>query len=170
MSDNGEEPQERRNPMKTETNTQKTNRRFGSVRELLTRPEDVAVRAQLDELSAQTRIVQELTLMRTRAGLTQAQLAEKMGCTQGHISKIESSFDANLTIGIVQAYARATFSELEVRFRKPSKQVFRVTSHRTVVFHDGRTVARAAGKTGVRARVSARKPKRNTAKRRAVSV
>jgi transcriptional regulator with XRE-family HTH domain len=156
--------------MKTQTHTQKTIRRFGSVRELLARPEDEAVRDQLDALTAQTRLVQELILMRTRAGLTQAQLAAKMGCTQGRISKIESSLDADLTIGIAQAYARATFSDVELRFRKPSKQIARARAQALVVSQKPRTAVRPTGKTGLRARASARKPSRKSAQRKAVSV
>jgi transcriptional regulator with XRE-family HTH domain len=156
--------------MKTQANKQSTPRRFGSVRELLASPEDQAVRDRLDQLSAQTRLVQELTLMRTRAGLTQAQLAAKMGCTQGRISKIESSLDADLTIGIVQAYARATCSEVELRFRKPSKQIARAGAQAPVGSQKPRTAVRAAGKTGLRARASARKPGRKSAQRKAVSV
>lgn len=155
--------------MKKQAHTKKTNRRFGSVRELLARPEDEAVRDQLDALTAQTRLVQELTLMRTLAGLTQAQLAAKMGCTQGRISKIESSLDADLTIGIVQAYARATFSDVELRFRKPSKQIARAGAQAPVVSQKPRTAVRAATKTGLRARAGARKPRRTDSRRKAVS-
>ncbi|MEY5026624.1 MAG: hypothetical protein RLZZ244_2152 [Verrucomicrobiota bacterium] len=156
--------------MKTHNNTQNTTRRFESVRELLTRPEDKAVRDQFDALTAQTRLVQELTLMRTRAGLSQAQLAAKMGCTQGRISKIESSLDADLTIGIVQAYARATFSDMKIWFLKPSKQVARSGARGTLVSKKPHTPMRAPKKTGLKATASARKSAKTAAKRRVVSV
>lgn len=156
--------------MNTQTNSQRTPRRFGSVRELLTSPEDAAVRDRLDALSAQTRLVQELTLMRTRAGLTQAQLAAKMGCTQGRISKIESSLDADLTIGIVQAYASATFSEMELTFRKSFKQIARSGSRGTLLSQKPRTAVRTAGKKGLRVRASVKKSGKTDAQRKAVSL
>jgi transcriptional regulator with XRE-family HTH domain len=155
--------------MKTQANKQSTPRRFGSVRELLASPEDQAVRDRLDQLSAQTRLVQELTLMRTRAGLTQAQLAAKMGCTQGRISKIESSLDADLTIGIVQAYAKATQSAVGLQFRKPWKECIRLKSDVSVKRAKPQAGGPAPGRGRSVTTAGNKSVKAHTVKRRAVS-
>lgn len=48
------------------------------------------VRAQYDALAPEYELARELTAARTRAGLTQAQLAERMGTTQSAVARLES--------------------------------------------------------------------------------
>ena len=50
---------------------------------------------------------------RTALGLTQEQIAERMGSTQSHISKIEASDDA-IQVSTLRAYAEAFGATLEV--------------------------------------------------------
>jgi len=57
---------------------------------------------------AARQLVKSLTVMRARAGLTQADMAAKLGCTQSKISKIESGVDVDLRFGEVVAYLKAT--------------------------------------------------------------
>jgi len=52
-------------------------------------------------------LVPILTGMRVAKGLTQKQLAELMGCTQGRISKLEQSRDLDLRISDVVDYVSA---------------------------------------------------------------
>lgn len=53
-------------------------------------------------------IVKNLIQMRAEAGLSQAELAKRMGCTQSRISKIEHSLDDELSIGDLNRYICAT--------------------------------------------------------------
>lgn len=53
------------------------------------------------------RIVKDLTVLRAGHGLSQGDVAEKMGCTQSRISKLESSKDFDLTLGDLAKYASA---------------------------------------------------------------
>ena len=58
------------------------------------------------QLSAKTKVIDQLILARVAAGLTQSQMAAKLRCSQSRISKIEDSQDADLSLGDIQAYAR----------------------------------------------------------------
>ena len=58
------------------------------------------------QLSAKTKLIDQVILARVAAGLTQSQMAAKLRCSQSRISKIEDSQDADLSLGDIQAYAR----------------------------------------------------------------
>ena len=58
------------------------------------------------QLSTKTRLIDQLIVARVTAGLTQAQMAAKLRCSQSRISKIEDSQDVDLSLGDIQAYAR----------------------------------------------------------------
>jgi transcriptional regulator with XRE-family HTH domain len=60
------------------------------------------------------RIVKDLMVLRASRGLTQADIAEKMGCTQSRISKLESAKDIDLTLGDLAKYAGAVGFRLGV--------------------------------------------------------
>jgi transcriptional regulator with XRE-family HTH domain len=53
------------------------------------------------------RIVKDLMVLRAGRGLTQGDIASKMGCSQSRISKLESSTDFDLTLGDLVRYASA---------------------------------------------------------------
>ncbi len=50
-------------------------------------------------------IVKHLSILRALRGLTQNDIAGKFGCTQGRISKLESSADEDLRLGELAQYA-----------------------------------------------------------------
>jgi transcriptional regulator with XRE-family HTH domain len=60
-----------------------------------------------EEQFALRAIITDLMALRAAAGLSQQDIAEKLGCTQGRISKLESSNDGALRIGDLAAYAGA---------------------------------------------------------------
>ncbi|WP_417733991.1 helix-turn-helix domain-containing protein [Rosistilla oblonga] len=59
-------------------------------------------------------LVTSLIVLRHRAELTQAELAEKMGCTQSAISKLESSDDDSLRIGDLKSYLSAVDAQSHI--------------------------------------------------------
>jgi transcriptional regulator with XRE-family HTH domain len=61
-------------------------------------------------------IAKMLFAMRCKAGKNQAQVAAAMGCTQGKVSKLESSLDADISIGDLVKYCSAVNMRLEVGF------------------------------------------------------
>jgi transcriptional regulator with XRE-family HTH domain len=61
-------------------------------------------------------IAKTLFAMRCKAGLSQAEIAKKMDCTQGKISKIENSLDVDISVGDLVKYCSAMNMQLEVNF------------------------------------------------------
>ncbi|HEV3386319.1 MAG TPA: helix-turn-helix transcriptional regulator [Gemmata sp.] len=75
------------------------------VRDLL--PDDPDFVKEFESRIIGRELVKALTIVRCKAGITQQQLAEKMGCGQSKLSKLESGFDADLRFGDVLAYLKA---------------------------------------------------------------
>ena len=69
------------------------------------------------QLSAKTKVIDQLILARVAAGLTQAQMAAKLRGSQSRISKIEDSQDTDLSLGDIQAYARIVGLKLQLDLR-----------------------------------------------------
>lgn len=70
-----------------------------------------------DELARRleaTRLTRLLSVLRNRAGLSQKELAEKLGCTQGKVSKLENADDVDVTLGELVAYATAVGFDAQV--------------------------------------------------------
>src|SRR5665213_4328722 len=90
------------------THSPLTGRKYDSVDNFLA-GESVShdVRDLVSKLDNETMIVQNLIQMRRMAGLTQEQLAVKIGKTQGAVSKLESSSDREITLDELQAYSQA---------------------------------------------------------------
>lgn len=62
------------------------------------------------------KIAKTLIAMRCKAELNQAEVAKKIGCTQGKISKMENSLNADFSIGDLVKYCAAVNMRLEVGF------------------------------------------------------
>ena len=71
----------------------------------------------VSQLSTKTKLIDQLIIARVAAGLTQAQMATKLRCSQSRISKIEDSLDADLSLGDIQAYARVVGLNLRLDLR-----------------------------------------------------
>ncbi len=82
------------------------------VRDLLA--DDVEFVSQFETRLASRQMVKSLAVVRARAGLSQQELAVKMGCTQSKISKVESGVDADLKFGDIEAYLKATDHEAKI--------------------------------------------------------
>jgi len=64
-----------------------------------------------------------LFYLRCDHNLSQEQLAEKIECSQSRISKIESSYDKDLTIKDLLDYAKVLNLHLEIGYRHPSVRI-----------------------------------------------
>lgn len=64
-----------------------------------------------------------LFYLRCNHGLSQKELAAKIGCTQSRISKIEHALDKHLTIQDLLDYAKALNIQLEIGYRHPSIKI-----------------------------------------------
>ena len=71
--------------------------------ELLADPE---TRAEYDAMANEFKMARELTAARSRAGLTQGEVAERMGTTQSVVARLESGRRAP-SMRTVQRYAQA---------------------------------------------------------------
>ncbi len=81
--------------------------RYKSVSQMVRETTDKAFADEFDRRLHRHRIVKDLMVLRAAHGLSQADVAEKMGCTQSRISKLESSEDSTLTLGDLARYASA---------------------------------------------------------------
>lgn len=111
-------------------NARPTGRRYGSVQDLL-KGEQVApeVQSKVEALRKETGVTEILARLRVEAGLTQQQVAERLGTSQSAISKLESGRDEELTLGEVRKYAELTGQRIGLVFGKPLGHVDAVKVH-----------------------------------------
>ena len=80
--------------------------------------------------SARRRLIRLLISLRGRMGLSQTDLAKRIGCTQSRVSKLEGSEDDEITFGDFRKYAAALgFSMQTSLMPKGVKTVDRVRFH-----------------------------------------
>jgi transcriptional regulator with XRE-family HTH domain len=111
--------------------TKSTGRRYSSVDELL-RAEGIApeVQSKMSEIEAATTVVEQLSLLRQMAGLTQEQMAPLLGFnTQSAVSKLECGLDDEVTIGQIRKYVEVSGERVGVLFGKPFNHVEAVKAH-----------------------------------------
>lgn len=79
--------------------------------ELLTDPE---TRAAYDALAPEFEMLEEMIRARAAAGLSQSEVAARMGTRQSEVSRIEAGRQ-NVSIGKLRKYAEAVGAKLEIR-------------------------------------------------------
>ena len=75
-----------------------------------------AVKREYDALEDEFSLISELLKARTRAKLTQAQVARRMGTSQSAVARLESGRSPSLAS--LRKYAKATGSKVEIRLAK----------------------------------------------------
>lgn len=107
-----------------------TGRRYASVSDMI-RGENIApeVHQKFADLVSGTDLARQLAEIRQLAGLTQEEMAQQLGCTQGAVSKLESSRDEDLTLGIVSQYAKITGQRVGLVFGPSTSHVESVKGH-----------------------------------------
>lgn len=99
--------------------------KFDSVTDLLrdlTNDRELIV--NVDQQIKSSQLIKHLIANRVRNGFSQKDIAERMGCTQSRISKLESGQDDDLRLGDLKQYLEAT--DLQLRL------VISPRSHKTV--------------------------------------
>jgi predicted transcriptional regulator len=76
---------------------------------------DPAFRAAYDALEEEFALIRELLNARTRAKLSQAQVAKRMGTSQSAIARIESGRTPSLTT--LRKYAKAVGRKVEIKLK-----------------------------------------------------
>jgi len=82
--------------------------------------------AAYDELEMEFTLLREFLLARQRAGLTQADVAQKMGTKPPAVARLETTLSNNRhspTIATLKKYARAVGCKLEVHL-VPSEKIY----------------------------------------------
>jgi transcriptional regulator with XRE-family HTH domain len=107
-----------------------TGRAYKSVSDLM-KGEGVAeeIQNKVNSLAKETLIVDQLIRFRLKAGLTQKEMAERLGCTQGAVSKIENSDSRDLTLKTIADYVRATNERLNLLVGKPMNHIESIKFH-----------------------------------------
>ena len=82
---------------------------------------DAALKRMVEETLAEMRVEQELVTLREQRGITQRELATRMGVTQPAIAKLESGRAKNLELRTLCRWATALGGQLDiiVRARRP---------------------------------------------------
>ena len=79
---------------------------------------DPEIRMHYEQEKAKTHIAHAVKATRTRAGLTQAQLAKKIGTTQSVIARLESGTDKRTpSLELLARIASACDAELQLGFK-----------------------------------------------------
>lgn len=85
---------------------------------------NVEVKAEYDKLSSEFALLDEFLKARAAQGLTQAQVAEKIGTTQSAVARMESGRGKHSpSLATLSKYAEALGCSLEVRLVRPKQTV-----------------------------------------------
>jgi transcriptional regulator with XRE-family HTH domain len=96
----------------------------------LARPD---VRREYEGLKEEFELLDEILKARTEAGLTQAELATRIGTTQSAVARLESSMGKHSpSIGTLRRYASALGYRLQIRLVKRQNPIVRKQVTRTV--------------------------------------
>lgn len=78
--------------------------------------DDPTLQKLVEQARLNARVAQRLYALRTKAGLSQSELARKVGTTQSVISRLEDADYEGHSLTMLQRIARALDQELDVRF------------------------------------------------------
>lgn len=78
--------------------------------------DDEEFNKELEERISERMVVKTLHAMRTAKGVSQAEIAEELDCSQSRVSKIENGFDGDLKVSELEAYAKALDLDVHLSF------------------------------------------------------
>jgi ribosome-binding protein aMBF1 (putative translation factor) len=85
--------------------------------------DDPTMRRLVKEARLNASVAQRLYALRTQAGLSQAQLAKRVGTTQSVISRLEDADYEGHSLSMLQRIASALDTEIEVHFVAPRRKL-----------------------------------------------
>jgi ribosome-binding protein aMBF1 (putative translation factor) len=106
--------------MKRKQNRQKTSDALKLLDQLA--GDNLALAEMIEQERANLDIARKIYELRTRAGLSQAQLARKVGTTQSVISRLEDADYTGHSLLMLQRIAAALHRRIEIHFVPASKQ------------------------------------------------
>lgn len=81
---------------------------------------------RVSEIEDELRLAAGLTALREQAGLSQRDLAQRIGISQPRVAAIERS--RNVTIDVLEQYVKALGGELEVTVKRGNKRIALVST------------------------------------------
>jgi len=110
---------------------------FNNVKDMIEglSEDDKFKKSALSEIENKT-LAKFLFIQRCEHKLTQKQLADKIGCTQSRISKIESSYDSEITIKDLLDYGNAFNLQLGIEYRKKDIKTVDLVKYHAVKIKD----------------------------------
>lgn len=99
-------------------------KKFKSVEDMITELSggDRFKESAINEIENKS-IAKFLFTLRCRHNLTQKQLADKIGCTQSRVSKIESAYNNEITIKDLSDYGEALNLQLGIGYRNKDVKI-----------------------------------------------
>jgi transcriptional regulator with XRE-family HTH domain len=94
--------------------------------------DDPAVKAEYDAQAEEFALLDELLRARQRAGLTQAEVAARMGTKTPAVARLEAGGGSRRhspSIATLRRYAQAVGCRLEIRLRPPGEQAADATQY-----------------------------------------
>ena len=85
--------------------------------------------AAYEELADEYALVRELLAARSKAGLTQEQVAKSMGTTKSAVSRLEGAGKHSPSVATLKKYAKAVGCEIEIRLLPDSGQAKALHGH-----------------------------------------
>ena len=114
-----------------------TGRQYASVSELLREiAPDGEFPAEFEERIQRRSLIKHLLVLRAARGLTQRDLADKLGCTQSRISKLENGTDDELRLGDLVKYVHALGLDFGIAMRPAAQTVFDEIKHHAFCIRD----------------------------------
>ena len=98
--------------------------------------------ARVREIEDELRLAAGLTALREQAGVSQRELAERIGVSQPRIAAIERS--RNVTIDVLEQYVTALGGRLEISVRQGRRRT-RLIGRAKAIFHGARCRQDSAG-------------------------
>lgn len=131
--------------LKKKEDAKSTTGRYKTVEELMA-ASGVSAETQnaVSELEKESRLTGQLAVLRTAAGITQELMAEKLGCTQSCISKLECGMDDDITLKQLRTYAEATGERIGLTVGKPLNHVEAIKLHAQGIHHHLQALAKLA--------------------------
>lgn len=90
----------------------------------------------------------QLQQIRVQAGLTQRELGERLGITQGAVSKIEHKADDDLTLKEIGSFLASTSSSMHLRIGSPQPKAEQIKHHAFEIRRLLDELAETAGEDG----------------------
>jgi transcriptional regulator with XRE-family HTH domain len=104
--------------------------------------EDASFADAFENHLLERKLVKKLLVVRALRGLSQKDMARKLGCTQSRISKLEAAKDNELRLGDLVQYANALGLRLEMVFEpRDTRAVGRIRRHTFQIKQELQTLA-----------------------------